>query len=157
MLLQLYTSGVITCELVVRPSWHCFRNPDALDPSLFSTLCPVVIEEDSRRAVARRRLELWLRVLLDKRRAGLQLLLPQVCEICFVIYYQEQGKKWWDKVIFTIRVLSGQTAVLTWAASLGWTSAVTCCNIYREYHVPVVFEFLHHHIRTSILLALSLK
>ena len=90
---SVYTSGVTTCELVVLPSWHCFRNPDALDPSLFSTLCPVVIEEDSRRAVARRRLELWLRVLLDKRRAGLQLLLPQVCEICFVIYYQEQGKK----------------------------------------------------------------
>ena len=57
--------------------------------------------------------------------------------------YQEQ-KKWWENVIFTIRVLSRLTAVLTWAASLGWTSAVTCCNIYREYHVPVVFEFLHH-------------
>ena len=36
MLLQLYSSGVITCELiVVLPSWHCFRNPDALDPRLY--------------------------------------------------------------------------------------------------------------------------
>ena len=31
VLLQQYTSGVIACELVVLPSWHCFRNPDALD------------------------------------------------------------------------------------------------------------------------------
>ena len=29
------------------------------------------------------------------------------------------------------------TAPLTWATSLGWTSAVTCCNVYREYYVPV--------------------
>ena len=50
--------------------------------------------------------------------------------------YQEQKKKWWDNVIFTIRVPSRLTALLTWAASLGWTSAVTCCNIYREYYVP---------------------
>ena len=69
--------------------------------------------------------------------------------------YQEQ-KKWWQNVIFTIRVRSRRTAVLTWAASLGWTSAVTCCNIYSEYHVPVVFEFLHH-VRTSILFVSSLK
>ena len=34
VLLQHYTSGVITCELVVLPSWHSFRNPDALDPRL---------------------------------------------------------------------------------------------------------------------------
>ena len=39
--------------------------------------------------------------------------------------------------IHHIRVLSRlKTALLTWAASLGWTSAVTCCNIYREYYVP---------------------
>ena len=76
--------------------------------------------------------------LLDKYRAGLQLLLRQVCEMCFVVC-QEQ-KKWYENVIFTIRVLSRLTALLTWAASLGWTSAaVTCCNIYREYHAPVVF------------------
>ena len=31
------------------------------------------------------------------------------------------------------------TALITWAASLGWASAVTFCNIYREYHAPVVF------------------
>ena len=63
----------------------------------------------------------------------------QVCEKCFVIYYQEQKKKWWENVIFTVHVLSRLTELLTWAASLGWTSAVTCCNIYREYHAPVVF------------------
>ena len=28
--------------------------------------------------------------------------------------------------------------------SLGWTSAVTCCNIYREYHAPVVFTLLKY-------------
>ena len=27
-------SGVITFELVVLPSWHCFWNPEALDPRL---------------------------------------------------------------------------------------------------------------------------
>ena len=55
-----------------------------------------------------------------------------------VVIHQEQ-KKWWENVIFTIRVLSRLTALLTWAASLGWTSAVTCCNTYREYHAPLVF------------------
>ena len=54
--------------------------------------------------------------------------------MCFVIY-QEQNKKWWENVIFTKRVLSRLTAPLTWAASLGWTSAVTCYNIHREYYV----------------------
>ena len=85
MLQQHYTSGVITCELVVLPSWHCFRNPDALD---LSTQCPVVIEEGTRRAVARHRLKVWrltnMFQFLKKYRAGLQLL-RQVCEMCFVI------------------------------------------------------------------------
>ena len=30
-------------------------------------------------------------------------------------------------------VLSRLTALLTWAPSLGWTSALTCCNSHREY------------------------
>ena len=34
VLLQHYTSGVITYELVVLSSWYCFRDPDALDPRL---------------------------------------------------------------------------------------------------------------------------
>ena len=38
--------------------------------------------------------------------------------------------------MFTKRLVSRLTALLAWAASLGWTSAVTCCNIYREYHAP---------------------
>ena len=145
---QHYTSGVITCELVVLPSWHCFRNPDALDPRLclVRNVRFVGIEEDTRRAVARHRSEIWLWVLLNKYRAGLQLLLPQMCEMCFVIYYQEQKKKWWENVIFTIHVLSRLTALLTWAASLGWTSAVTCCNTYREYHAPVVFTLSYEYV-----------
>ena len=80
------------------------------------------------------------------------------CEMCVVIH-QEQ-KKWWENVIFTIRVLSRLTALLTWAASLGWTSAVTCCNTYREYYVSVVFsQFFCFYIigRTLILLATWLK
>ena len=120
--------------------------------SLLSTSCPVVIEEDPRRAVARHRYEIWLWVLLDKYRAGLQLLPPQVWEMCFVIYYQDQKKKRWENVIFTIHVLSRLTALLTWAASLGWTSAVTCCSIYREYHEPVVFtlsSIVLHRFRSS--------
>ena len=105
-----------------------------------------MIEEITRRAVARHRSETWLWVLLDKHRAGLQLLLlPQMSEMCFVMYYQGQNKKWWENVIFTIRVLSRLTALLTWAASLGWTSAVTCCNIYREYHAPIVFAESYVH------------
>ena len=76
-------------------------------------------------------------ILLEKYRAGLQLLPPQGCEMCSVIY-QEQ-KKWWENVIITIRVLSRLTALLRWAACLGWTFAVTCCNMYSENHVPVVF------------------
>ena len=61
--------------------------------------------------------------------------------------YQEQKQKWWDNVIFTIHVLSRLKALLTWAASLGWTStsAVTCCNIYREYHAPVDFTLSYVH------------
>ena len=140
------TSGVIKCGLVVFPSWHCFRNPDALDPRFClgrNTRYPVVIEEDTRRAVARHRLEIWLWVLLDNYRAGLQLLLPQVCEICLVIY-QEQNK-WWDNMIFTIRVLSRLTALLTWAASLGWTFAVLLQHlqgILRTCSKKIQFLFL---------------
>ena len=103
-----------------------------------------MIEEDTQRAVVRHRLEIWLWVLLDKYRTGQQLLLPQVCEMCFVTY---QEQKWWENVIFTIRVLSRRTALLTWAASPGWISAVTRCNIYREYHVSVyiiVFTRCYH-------------
>ena len=90
------------------------------------------------------RSEMWLWVLLDKYRAGLQLLLSQVCEMRFVTYYEEQ-KKWWENVIFIIHVLPRLTALLTWAASLGWTSAVPCCNIFREYHAPVVFTLSYAH------------
>ena len=77
---------------------------------------------------------------------GPERLLPQVCEMCFVIHYQEQKKKKRrENVKFTIHVLSRLTALLTWAASLGWTSAVTCCNIYREYYEPVVFTLSYVH------------
>ena len=67
----------------------------------------------------------------------------------------------WEDVIFTKRVLSRLTAPLTWAASLGWTSAVTCCNFdfYREYYVPVgkKSSFLFEDYRTLILLVPSLR
>ena len=43
----------------------------------------------------------------------------------------------------TIPVLSRLTVLLTWAASLGWTSAaVNCCNIYLQ-EVPRTCRFLH--------------
>ena len=58
---------------------------------------------------------------------------------CFAILYQEQRKEQWDNVIFTILALSRLTALSTWATRLGWTSAGTCCNIFREYHEPTVF------------------
>ena len=48
-------------------------------------------------------------------------------------------------MIFTIHVLSTLTALLTRAASLGGTSAVTCCNIHMEYHAPVVFTSSYVH------------
>ena len=50
--------------------------------------------------------------------------------------------------------LSRPTALLTWAASLGWTSAVTCCNIYLQ-GVPRTCCFYIIIIRTSILLVPS--
>ena len=77
-----------------------------------------------------------------------------LCHTC-----QEQ-KKWWENVIFTIHVISRLTALLSWAASLGWTSAVTCCNVYREYHEavpPPQFFCFYVIIRTLILLVPSLK
>ena len=123
-----------------------FSQPRRFGSTSLFTQCPVVIDEDTQRVVAKHRSEIWLWVLLDENRTGLQLLLPQVCKMRFV-RYQEQNKKWWEDGIFTIRVLSRLTVLLTWAASLGWTSAVTCCNIYREYHVSVyilVFTRCHH-------------
>ena len=52
------------------------------------------------------------------------------------------------------------TAPLIWAASLGWVSAVTCFNIYREYYVLITVGklsnfFILHYYRA--LLAPSLK
>ena len=75
--------------------------------------------------------------------------------LCHILSRAEEVMRECD--IHHTHVLSRLASVLTWAASLGWTSAVTCCNIYREYQVPVVFEFLHRHTRTWILLASSLK
>ena len=83
------TSGVIKCELVVFPSRHCFRNPDALDPRLCSVRNVRQWLRKTLEAVARHRLEIWLWVLLDKYRAGL-LLLPHVCGTCFVIYQEHK-------------------------------------------------------------------
>ena len=111
---------------------------------LFRTQCPVVIEEDTRRAVARHRSEVWLWVLFDQYRAGMELLLPQVCEMCFVIYREQ--KKCWENLIFTIRVLSRLTALLTWAASLGWT----CCDLLQHVQgVPRTCSFYVIVIRIS--------
>ena len=98
-----------------------------------------MIQKDTQRAVERQRSETWLWVLLDKYRVGLQLLLPQACETCFVIYCQEQKKKPWYNELFSIHALSRQTALLTLAGSLGWISTATCCGIYKDYHKPVIF------------------
>ena len=51
---------------------------------------------------------------------------------CALSYIYQEQKKWWENVIFNVRVLSRLTVALTWAASLGCTSAVTCCHIYSE-------------------------
>ena len=119
------TSAAATIYQLCHYVWACcssfmtlFSEPRRFgSTSLFTTYCPAVLEEDTRKAVARHRLEVWLWVLLDKHRAGLQLLLPQVCEMCVVIY-QEQ-KKWSENVIFTMRVLSRLTA-FAWARTLLW-------------------------------------
>ena len=105
-----------------------------------------MIEEDARRAVARHRSEIWPWVLLDKHRAGLQLLLHTgVWNVLCHISTRAEEEVMWENVILTINAISRQTALLTWATSLGLTSAVTCCNIYREYHAPVVFTSTYIH------------
>ena len=119
----LYERCHYVCELVVLPSWHWFRNPvwHALDPRLCLVRNIREWLKKTWRAVAKHPSKICLWVRLDENRAGLQLLLPQVCEMCFVVHYQEK-KKWWENVMLTIiHVLSRRTALLTWAASLGWT------------------------------------
>ena len=70
-----------------------------------------MIEEDTRRAVARHRLEVWLSVLLDKYRAGLQLLLAQVCEMCFVILISRAADVKRERVIHQTRSIKTNSAV----------------------------------------------
>ena len=137
MLPQHYTSGAITFQLVVLPPWHCFRNPDALD----RRLCLV------------RNVRQWLRKTLEERlqdtarKFGCEYCLINIarawnffyhrCVKCALSYVKSRRSD--EKVIFNMHVLSRLAALLTWAASPGWTSAVTCCYIYRVYHAPVVF------------------
>ena len=143
----LYHSGVITCDLVVLPSWHC----DALDPRHCLVGNVRLWLRKTPTAVARPRSEIGQWVLLDKYRAGLQLPSPQVCEMCFVIYLLSRAGE--EVMRAYIHVLSRLTALLTWATSPGWTSAETCCNVYKEYHASVVFTLSyvrqfcssHHH------------
>ena len=89
-------------------------------------------------------------LLLDKYRAGLQLFVPQVCEMCFVIYYQEQ-KKWQENVIFTIRAIKTNSAVnLSLKAGLD-----LCFDLLQHLRgVPRICSF-YIIIRTSISLVLS--
>ena len=71
--------------------------------------------------------------------------------MCVVIYQLQ--RKCWEYLMFTIRVMSRLTALLTRAASLGWTSAVTC-NMYTEPRICIFYVII---IRTSILRVPSLK
>ena len=72
-----------------------------------------------------------------------------ICHIPGIIKSRSDERMWYSPYV---HVLSRLTALLTWAASLGWTSAVTCCNIYREYHATCSFYII---IRPSILLVPS--
>ena len=73
--------------------------------------------------------------------------------LSYLVCCQEQNKRW-ENVIFTIHVLSRLTALFTWAASLGWTSA--CCDLLQHFQgVPRTCSF-YIIIRTSILLVPSL-
>ena len=73
-----YTSGVIKCELVVLPSWHCFRNPDASDPRL-CLVCHV---------------RQWLRTTLKEllqdtpRKSGCEYCLTNVARACNFFYHK---------------------------------------------------------------------
>ena len=136
--------------------WACWASFMALfseprrfgSTSFFSTWCPVVTEEDTRRAVARYRSKIWLWVLLDKYRAGLQLLLTQVCEMCVVIC-QEQKKKWWENVIFT---KTNSAVRLSRKPGLD-----LCCDLLQHLQgIPRTYRF-YKIIRTTILLVPSLK
>ena len=142
-----YTSGVTTCELVVLPSWHCFRNPDALDPRLCFVPGTWYVMSGSDRG---RHSKSCCKAPLGSIAASTARQISRgpatssntrvwdvLCHIPGIIKSRRRGdeRMWYSP--FTIHVISRLT--LTWAASLGWTSAVSCSNIYREYHAPVLW------------------
>ena len=104
---------------------------------------------------------LW--VLLDKYRAGLQLL-PQVCEVCFVKNIKSRKsdqRMWYSPYIHTRFIKTNSGVNLSRKPGLD-----ICCDLPQHLQgvprtgtvLPVVFEFLHRilSVRTSILLASSL-
>ena len=90
----LYQRCHCMCELDVFQSMPLFSEPRRFrSPFLFSTYCPEVIEEDTQRAVvARNSLGIRLFVMLAKYHTGLQLILPQVCEMSFVIHHEDHKR-----------------------------------------------------------------
>ena len=65
------------------------------------------------------------------------------CVKCALSYIIKSRRRSDEAVWYSpfIHVLSRLSALLTWAASLGCTSASNCCKIYREYHAHVFFTF----------------
>ena len=136
-----YIPAVTTCELVVLPSWHCFRNPDALDPPL----CLV--------RIVRQCLRMTLKKLLQDTawKYGCEYCLTNIARACnffydrcvqFALSYTSRAEEVMREC--DIHHTRSIKTISSWAASLGWTSAVTCCNLYRGYHVPVVLGVFHH-------------
>ena len=135
------------------PSWHCFRNPDALDPRLRLVRNVQFWLRKTRTAVARHRSEIWLWILLDKYRGGLQLLLATgvwdvLCHILWVLSREDVMR---ECDIHHTRAIKTNNAVnLSRKPGLD-----LCCDLLQHLQgVPRTCSF-YIIIRTSILLVPS--
>ena len=132
-----------------------FRNPDALDPRLcLARICPVVIEEDTRRAVARHRSEIWLSVSTAWQisRGPATSSTRGVWNVLYHILSRAEEEVMTECDIHHTRAIKTNSAV-NLSRKLGLD---LCCDLLQHlqgYHAPVVFTLSyvnrfcssHHH------------
>ena len=104
--------------------------------------------------IARHRSEIWLLVLLDEYRAGLLLLLPQVCAMCFIIYSGVLSRA--EDVIRECDIHHTRSIKTNSAVNLSRKPGLDlCCDVLQHLQgVPRTCSF-YIIIRTSILLVPS--